>query len=129
MENTRLSSFLGWFSIGLGAAEIVAPRLLCRPLGAGCRTTLVRSFGAREIASGIGILTSPGPKAPWLWSRVGGDATDLVALSKTIRPSRRRAAVIATIGGIAAITVLDVIAAIRMSGRETQTIASPATAS
>ena len=39
----------------------------------------MRLVGAREIASGFGILAQNKP-TPWLWSRVGGDAMDLALL-------------------------------------------------
>jgi len=43
---------LGWFSIGLGLAELVAPRLVARASGlAGCER-LVQLYGVREISSG-----------------------------------------------------------------------------
>lgn len=41
---------------------------------------LIRAYGVREIAKGVGILTSPNP-TPWLWGRVAGDALDLATLA------------------------------------------------
>src|SRR3954452_22927910 len=64
---------LGWFSIGLGLAEVLAPRALTRGLGMEGNEQLVQAYGLREIATGIGILSSDQP-APWIWGRVGGDA-------------------------------------------------------
>ena len=49
---------LGWFSIGLGLAEVLAPRVLTRGLGME-NEQLVRAYGLREIATGIGILVGP----------------------------------------------------------------------
>src|ERR1700738_1230902 len=50
---------LGWFSLGLGIAQIAAPGRLARVIGAGGderkRTTML-AVGAREILSGVGIL-------------------------------------------------------------------------
>jgi len=51
-----LARRLGWFSLALGAAEMLAPRRLNRVLGVRPnRDWLVRGFGARESAAGIGI--------------------------------------------------------------------------
>ena len=70
---------LGWFSIGLGLAELAMPRRLARIAGAPNLPTLTRGFGLREIGTGIGILTSKDP-SPWLWGRVAGDALDVATV-------------------------------------------------
>ena len=75
-----LAQGLGWFSIGLGAAELMAPHQLARFLGMEEHTQLIRAYGAREIATGIGILTQEDP-TPWMWGRVGGDMLDLGTLA------------------------------------------------
>ena len=54
-----LVRFLGWFSIGLGACEILAPGSIARISGSRDHKTLVRSYGLREVATGVGILTQP----------------------------------------------------------------------
>ena len=58
-----LAQGLGWFSIGLGMAEVLAPGHLARFLGMEERTELFRAYGAREIMSGIGILSQEDPDA------------------------------------------------------------------
>ena len=70
---------LGWFSIGLGLAELAMPRRLGRLAGAPNAPTLTRVFGLREIGPGLGILTSKDP-SPWLWARVAGDALDVATV-------------------------------------------------
>jgi len=70
---------LGWFSIGLGLAELAMPRRLARIAGAPNMPTVTRVFGLREIGTGIGILTSRDP-SPWLWGRVAGDALDVATV-------------------------------------------------
>jgi len=70
---------LGWFSIGLGLAELAMPRRLARIAGAPNAPRLTRFFGMREIGTGIGILTSKDP-SPWLWGRVAGDALDVATV-------------------------------------------------
>ena len=75
-----LATGLGWFSIALGLAEIVAPRALCRAIGLEGREGLVRAYGVREVMTGMAILTSHDP-TPWIWGRVGGDALDIATLA------------------------------------------------
>jgi hypothetical protein len=48
----RLARALGWFSIALGLAELLAPRRIASALGMEGKEALVRVFGAREIAAG-----------------------------------------------------------------------------
>ena len=71
---------LGLFSIGLGLAELLAPRAMARATGMPRRTTLMQAYGLREIVSGIGLLSSRDPRA-WLWARVAGDALDVTTLA------------------------------------------------
>jgi uncharacterized membrane protein len=119
----KIARGLGWFSIGLGLAEIAAPRELARLIGVrGNYSGLFRMLGAREIASGIGILTGRGqgnsPNAFWLWSRVGGDAMDLALLgaaSKLRRSDKGRIA--AATAAVAGVTALDMIFSRRLSRR------------
>ena len=53
---TPLSRTLGWLSIRLGVAQLVAPRAVARTLGVEHRRMLLRALGVREIAYGVGIL-------------------------------------------------------------------------
>src|ERR1041385_416003 len=104
----HLAQALGWFSIGVGVAELLAPRRVSKLAGITQRTWLIRLFGLREIASGLGILTQQRP-AGWVWSRVGGDVMDLAALgaslkSPGVQPGRVAAATVA----VAGVTALDV---------------------
>jgi hypothetical protein len=113
----RLALALGWFSIALGMAELMAPRRLARLIGMPAHERnikVMRAFGAREIASGIGILSQPGD-ARWLWSRVGGDAVDLGTLgaaSGDLYADTRRLAMAAA--AVAGVTALDVECARRL---------------
>ena len=50
-----LARGLGWFSIGLGLAEMLAPRMLTEQMGMKGKEGLLRFYGAREMAAGIGI--------------------------------------------------------------------------
>jgi hypothetical protein len=79
MMNTRAcANGLGWFSIALGLTEIIAAKPLARALGLES-TKLLRAFGVREIASGIGLLMQE-RKGPWVWIRGGGDALELAVI-------------------------------------------------
>jgi uncharacterized membrane protein len=119
-QDERLASFLGWFSIGLGLTEVIAPREFARFIGVSDREDnrkLVRMVGLRELACGVGILTRPRP-AGWVWARVAGDAMDLALLGSALTsnaPGRDRvaAATLAVVG----VTALDVYDGVRLSQR------------
>src|SRR3954468_16603425 len=78
-----LTQSLGWFSVALGAAELFAPQAVARAIGIDQEehTTLLRSYGVRELAAGVGILARPKPTY-WMWNRVIGDTIDLASLAK-----------------------------------------------
>ena len=114
MKEETAAQVLGWFSIGLGLTETLATEGLTRYLGMERSAGLVRLFGLREIAAGVGLLTRPQP-APWLWARVGGDVLDLAALGSAMsadNPQRRRVG--SALAVVAAITMLDIAAAQRV---------------
>jgi uncharacterized membrane protein len=107
MKQRQLIRGLGWFSIGLGLAEILAPRRLGRSVGIGDHRWLMRLMGMRELASGLGILTRRQP-AGWLWSRVAGDLLDLSLLGTAMRSGNsRRGRVAATAAAVAGVTAVD----------------------
>src|SRR5215813_8833495 len=65
----KIARGLGWFSLGLGLAGIVAPRRLAKLIGLrGDHNVLFRVLGAREITSGVGILAGRRPNSNWMWS-------------------------------------------------------------
>ncbi len=106
-----LARGLGWFSIALGLAEVLAPRSLARSLGMEDWSGLVRAYGVREIATGVGILSQDDPTA-WIWGRVGGDALDLATLAVGLRPDNpERTNVGLALAAVAGVTLLDVICA------------------
>lgn len=107
-EAERLAVGLGWFSIGLGLAEALAPRSVARLIGVGeDHTTLLRALGAREIASGVGILTERRPTS-WVMSRVGGDMMDLALLAAAMTSDRNdRGRLAGATAAVAGVTALD----------------------
>lgn len=75
-------------------------------------------LGVREIAHGIGIMSSAKPTTA-VWTRVGGDAIDLAYLSAAAMRSdtnKRRllGAVIAVLG----VTAMDIVCAQKLSGKQ-----------
>jgi uncharacterized membrane protein len=114
----QIARGLGWFSIGLGVAEVMAPRALARFLGIKERSLLLRVMGLREIASGVGILTQRRP-AGWLWARVGGDIVDLAGLGMAFSSETAKPANIAVATAVVAgATALDVCCAQELSRRD-----------
>lgn len=110
-KEDKLANGLGWFSIGLGLAEVTAPRKMAQLIGvndAGKTRNVLRSYGIREIAAGVGILTRPRP-ASWVWGRVAGDVLDLTSLGSALasRGVNRTRIAIAT-AAVAGVTALDV---------------------
>jgi len=105
----RMARGLGWFSIGLGLAELVAPNAMAELTGVR-NPSLLQAYGLREIATGIGILSSDRP-AGWLWARVAGDAMDLATLAGAEDGSRAAGAALA----VAGVTALDVMCAQALS--------------
>lgn len=114
MQNTVRR--LGWFSVGLGLAELLAPRAVSACLGLGDKPRAMTAFGLREVATGIGILASNDP-TPWIWARVGGDFLDItaVATGTTSRNPRQTLALVA-FAAVAGVTAVDVLCARWLSG-------------
>ncbi len=117
-EPDSWSRALGWFSIGLGVAQIVAPGTMARLIGVpddrSSRNTML-ALGLRELTSGVGILAQPDSSA-WLWSRVGGDIMDLALLGRAFEADGAdRGRVAAATAAVAGVTLLDVLASRRVS--------------
>jgi len=106
----RLGKALGWFSLGLGFVELVAPHRITRALGMEGQEALVRTYGIREITSGL--LTLSTEKSLGLWSRVGGDAIDIATLLTALREENpKKQNVTTALTMVAGITLLDIMAA------------------
>ena len=83
----RRARRLGWFSVGLGVTQLVAPRALGRAIGVGDgpgTCLAMRAVGLRELMAGFGILSGRKPTR-WLRSRVLGDLMDLAVLGVAFR--------------------------------------------
>ena len=114
--NESLARGLGWFSIGLGLAEILMPRALARGLNMQGRESLLLLYGVREIVTGIGLLAAT-RRTPWMWGRVAGDALDIATLASSMQPGRRLGPAIG-LAAVAGVTAVDVANATALSARD-----------
>ena len=112
----KLAKGLGWFSIGLGLAELLAPSAIANITGVSNRRTgLIRLYGLREIASGITIFAQEKPTAG-VWSRVVGDALDLASLGMAAAaPDANKGRLAFATANVLAVTTLDVMCAMQLS--------------
>jgi hypothetical protein len=113
MSTINMSRALGIAGLGIGLAELLAPKWLSKQLGVSHRPTLMRAMGAREVASGIGIVARHNP-TPAQWTRVMGDVIDIAALALNVRESKQRKAVFVSLAAVLAIGALDLITARRL---------------
>jgi uncharacterized membrane protein len=113
------ADFLGYFSIGLGLAEFLAPNLMSRIVGIKHpdrrnRATM-QLMGLREITHGVAILSNQHPEKA-VWSRVAGDMLDLALLGKTLaNPENDRGRTLFATANVLAVTALDVMTARQLS--------------
>ncbi|MGV3773049.1 MAG: SRPBCC family protein [Verrucomicrobiales bacterium] len=116
MNQKKISQALGWFSIGLGLAEILMPRRLSKGIGVHKdNDMLLKMLGAREIASGIGLLAQPKHSA-WAWSRVAGDAMDLALLGTALTGNKNEMAKLAgAIAAVAGVTAVDIMQSVQLT--------------
>jgi uncharacterized membrane protein len=114
----RLANALGWFSIGLGLAEVAAPRKIAQLIGVKDKDrtrALLRVYGLREIAAGIGILSQAEPTG-WMWGRVAGDLLDLSSLGSAMNSRRTNFTRLGTAtAAVLGVTALDVRCAQQLS--------------
>jgi uncharacterized membrane protein len=113
----QLARGLGWFSIGLGLAEVLMPYAVARLCGGtGRHTGLIRLYGLRELASGVAILGGGKRPVSGMWSRVAGDAIDLATLGLAFASSRtNKAGVAFATANVVAVTALDMHCAQELS--------------
>jgi len=114
--NDGLARGLGWFSIGLGLAEILMPRAMARGLNMRGQENVLLLYGIREIVTGIGLLAAEN-RSPWMWGRVAGDALDIATLATSLQPGRRLGPAIG-LAAVAGVTAVDVANATALSARE-----------
>jgi uncharacterized membrane protein len=108
----RRARALGWFSLGLGLTQVLAPGGLARAIGladgAGRRRTM-RAVGLREITAGIGILSRRRPSG-WVLARLAGDVMDVALLARALTGGKvhggRVPVAIASVLGVGALDFL-----------------------
>ena len=112
MDSMKLAKGLGWFSIGLGLTEMLAPEWLARTIGvAEERSGLLRAMGAREAVTGVGVLMQDHP-TEGMWGRVAGDAVDISLLAAALKsPQNGRGRLAGALGMVLGVTLLDVVCA------------------
>jgi uncharacterized membrane protein len=112
----RLATGLGWFSVGLGLAELLAPKTMAKICGVSeKRTGLIQLYGLRELAAGVAIFSQKNP-AEAVWSRVAGDVMDLTSLSVAcFSPDAKPGRITFATANVLAVTALDVMCARQLS--------------
>jgi uncharacterized membrane protein len=125
----RAAIGLGLFGIGLGLAELFAPRRFNRLIGVDGDSprarNLTRALGLRELANSLVLLACRRP-APWLWARVAGDIIDLALLANATRARRAHVGrIVGAIGAVVGATMADAYVASRSSGRSRARVAGP----
>lgn len=114
-DGKTLATPIGWFSLALGLGELIAPEWIGEYLGMEDRAELIRLYGLREVASGLGVLGNRRPSG-WMWGRVAGDALDLATLATGLtddNPHRDR--VMGAMLAVAGVAALDVMCARQLS--------------
>jgi uncharacterized membrane protein len=100
---------LGWLSLGLGLAQIVAPNQVARWIGLsptqGTRFAM-RAIGVRELCCGIGLLARP-RSANWASARLAGDLVDVALLVKAFGSSKIPPRTLAASASVLAIGAVD----------------------
>jgi hypothetical protein len=118
----RRGTALGWLSIGLGLAQLLAPRQVARLIGADeqddATRLALRLVGGRELLCGAGLLSQSHPAA-WAWGRVAGDVLDL-ALLGSVWPARRTRNDRLLVAGaaVAGVACVDAYMALRGQGNQ-----------
>lgn len=104
----RASKALGWYSVVLGAAQIVKPELVAKISGLddSAGREVIRFTGFRELITGVGILARPRDPR-WLWVRLAGDVIDLAYLGYKVGTSRSRLRLLGSVASVLALTAVD----------------------
>ena len=115
---------LGWASIGIGLAEIAAPKQVQSMLGIEDRPQhrgILRVLGLRELLHGVSILTEHRPNAAMtagVWSRVAGDVLDTALLGVAATKTRRPGSFAGVAASVLAIGLMDMLTAVRLQRRQ-----------
>lgn len=113
--------FLGWFSLGLGVTALAAGPRVARAIGVDDSPTapmVLRAAGVRELGHAA-VLLFPRRAAMNTWTRVAGDAMDLVAAGRAVRNrcGERRRRLSYALAALAGIGAVDLVVAVRAARR------------
>jgi uncharacterized membrane protein len=116
----KLADGLGWFSLGLGTTQLLAPGEVNRLIGIrdDAHTRFwQRVVGIQELSAAAGILGVRRMRE-WLWGRTAGDVVHLTMLGRAFRgrcehPGRLAGATVSVLGTFGA----DAYAAVRLTTR------------
>jgi uncharacterized membrane protein len=108
-----LAKGLGVFSVGLGLAELAAPRAIQRLIGIDAcnrNNVIIRALGAREVAHGVGIFARPRS----VWTRLIGDVIDVAFVGIALADDDNdRTRLVPALGALLGVGALDALAAFR----------------
>lgn len=119
MTATRSARGLGWTSLAIGAAEMLAPRKIESLLGlepCSKQRRLMRLLGFRELMHGAGLFAqkgSPTGTTNALWARVAGDVLDTAMLAAAALKTHRPVRFAAISAAVLAIGAIDLFCAAR----------------
>jgi hypothetical protein len=123
-STARAARSLGWASVGIGLAELLAPGQVEQLLGLDHKPSqqgILQTLGVRELLHGFSILTerdlNPQLRAG-VWSRVAGDILDSALLGVAAAKTRRPSSFAAVAAAVAAIGALDLIYAVKVHRRQ-----------
>jgi uncharacterized membrane protein len=118
---SSLATGVGMVMLGLGVAQLLAPRQVARSTGISAHPALVRASGALGVASAVHILNKGRP-APLGLARLACLGLELTLLARSAMHAGghgRRSRLALTGAGVAAAAMLDMSAAIGQTARQT----------
>jgi uncharacterized membrane protein len=119
----KIARALVWGSLGLGLAQVLAPKRVQRLAGVRCgdHSQIIRGAGFREIGHALLILLRGRPTTGVI-SRIAGDAMDLGLLGAAFTtPGVKKGRLAATTASVLGITALDVLTASQLRRQEAET--------
>lgn len=115
--SSTLSGFIGLNAIALGFLGTFFPRRTANAVGLhASRGAVVGLFGLREFVTGYALVSDP-TRTPVLWTRLLFDAFDIAVLKAAADDpfNRKRRNAELALKAVVAITLLDLVAAARLS--------------